>query len=204
MFDNLVRILVVEDNQKHLSDTVAYVSKLENCNVDFATTLAAALLLLEVNKYSGIISDVFFPDVDGANADSFENAIALHKKALELSTHVVFNTDGNHHGIKYRPFVFKLHNIGHISGDWKFTDSGLTIESYPKDENANLDFKQWEAAFRYILLVYESKVQKAKLTNPEGEYLYSPFVSGDAGQLTERFRQTKDSFALNVFAKYNC
>jgi CheY-like chemotaxis protein len=201
--DNSVRILVVEDNQKHISDAVAYVSRLENCNVDFATTLAGAVLLLEANKYNGIISDVFFPDVDGASADSFENAISLHKKALELNTHVVFNTDGNHHGVKYRPFVFKLHNIDYISGDWKFTDSGLTIESYPKDENTNLDFKQWEAAFRYILLVYESKLQSVKLSNPEGEYLYSPFVSGDYGQLTQKFRDTKDPFALSVFSKYS-
>lgn len=49
MSDNSVRILVIENNLKHLQDADDYASNLIGVNVDFATTLADALLLLKEN-----------------------------------------------------------------------------------------------------------------------------------------------------------
>jgi CheY-like chemotaxis protein len=209
MSGNSVRILVVEDNQKHISDAVEYVSRLENCNVDFATTLAGALLLLQANKYDGIISDVFSPVVDGANADSFVNALTLNKSAIELKTHIVFNTSGNHHGVKYGGFIWKTPTAIHNAFRGGFLTSGMIIESYPEASNTDLDFKQWQAAFRYLLLVHEILVQgyeipnSIELGNGESDYVYSGFPYGDYGKQTSRYNKTENPFALSVFAKYN-
>jgi CheY-like chemotaxis protein len=209
MLYNIVRILVVEDNSKHLRDAKNYTSQLSHCLVDYATTLDSALLLLETNTYHGIISDVFFPDVQGGCAETFNNALTINDKALDLKIHIVFNTNGNHHGNKYRKFVWKTPVAVHNDHNYHFLTTGMIIESYPEESNDELDFKQWQAVFRYILLVHEVLTQdykipkENKLENGDSDYVFSGFPYGEYGQQTEKFNKTQNPFALSVFSKYN-
>ena len=55
-----MKILVIEDNQKHLVDAKAVVAEMR-IEADFATTYVDAKNMMENNKYDGIVSDIFFP-----------------------------------------------------------------------------------------------------------------------------------------------
>lgn len=59
MSDSSVRILVIEDNLKHLQDANDYASNLIRVSVDFTTTLADALLLLKENIYRYYLRCIF-------------------------------------------------------------------------------------------------------------------------------------------------
>lgn len=60
MKENEMRILVVEDNPKHLQDArIFFTSQL--IDVDYASTLSDAENLLGSGQYEGLISDIFFP-----------------------------------------------------------------------------------------------------------------------------------------------
>ncbi len=204
-----MRILVIEDTEKHLNDARQHSEQLVDCTVDFATTLAEAMVLLQKNSYDGVISDVFFPAEAGASADTFENAVVVSTKLVEMGVHHVFNTSGNHHGRKYQGFVWKTPRATHTNNPddkracYDFRASGMIIEAYPEDSNADKDTKQWEAAFRYILLAGallrlpdkgESTVKDAGLSGfPYGEY----------GGLTKSLTECSHPFVVETFQKFN-
>ena len=56
----VMKILIIEDNQKHLVDAKAVVAEMR-IEADFATTYVDAKNMMENNKYDGIVSDIFFP-----------------------------------------------------------------------------------------------------------------------------------------------
>ena len=60
-----LRILVIEDNEKHLVDVRKATDKAQAVGLidkaDIATTYEEAIALLDVHQYDGIISDIFFP-----------------------------------------------------------------------------------------------------------------------------------------------
>lgn len=204
-----MKILVIEDNTKHIADAMNYAKKLNGCGMDFADNLTAAMELLENNSYDGAICDVFFPKMAGDSADSCENAIIISSKLTELGIHHVFNTAGNHHGRKFEKFIWKtpiaIHaeNPDDHSAKYHFLASGMVIEAYPQDSDSEKDSKQWQAAFRYILLV------NALLQLPEkGESIIkaaalSGFPYGEYGELTKRFQECTNAFVLETFQKYN-
>ncbi|MBI2618055.1 response regulator [Candidatus Kaiserbacteria bacterium] len=212
-----MRILVIEDTQKHLNDAKKYVKGLVGCMVDFATTLCEAEELLMQNQYDGVISDVFFPAKAGTSAETFMNAIAINSLLIAMGVHHVFNTAGNHHGRKYKGFIWKTpHNPlteseeDHRSGEYgrrpcyDFRTTGMIIEAYPNDSDGEKDAKQWQAAFRYILLAQtllglpdkgEGVVKDAKELRgfPYGEY----------GGLTKSFAECSHPFVVETFQKFN-
>lgn len=197
-----MKILVIEDNEKHLNDAREYSSKLVGCTVDFATTLTEAMGLLQRNSYDGVISDVFFPAEEGGSAETFENAITLSAKLVEMGIHHVFNTDGNHHGEKLRGFVWKTPKAIHNDEIDHFLTTGMLIEAYPEDLDGSKSVKQWQAAFRYILLV------QAVLQLPDkGESISTggSFPYGDYGKLTERYESCslEDPFVREIFRRFN-
>ncbi|MFA6424180.1 MAG: response regulator [Candidatus Magasanikbacteria bacterium] len=208
------RILVVEDNAKHLDDARAYAADLIECEVDFATTLAEAMVLLTANKYDGVISDVFFPADDQSSADTFENALALNKKLREMRIHHVFNTAGNHHGKKYDGFLHKTPELIWVPGSEYpgdlFVSSGMVIEAYPHDSDGEHATKQWQAAFRYILLslaflempdMGQDIVQSQEHLGEKSALRSFPY--GDYGELTEKFWGCMDERVLAIFAQFN-
>lgn len=212
----MLRFLVVEDNQKHLNDARAYSQKLADCTVDFATTLAEAMDLLAKNRYDGAICDVFFPAEAGASAETFENALALSTKLVELGIHHVFNTAGNHHGSKYDGFLHKTPKAVYFPGKkrWEtpsFLMSGMVIESYPDDSDTDKDTKQWQAAFRYLMLVLAlvalpdkgENVVKMLTQEYPCDVFRSGFTYGDYGELTALFERITNSFVVEVFHRFS-
>jgi len=202
-----IRLLVVEDTSKHMDDARRYAQQLVGVTVDFASTLAEAMELLQKNAYDGVICDVFFPAAAGASTETFENAITLSTKLVEMGVQHVFNTAGNHHGRKYEGFIWKTPRVIHTENPddcYDFRTTGMIIESYESD--ADTDSKQWEAAFRYILLVKELLQLPDKGTqiiNKECGDAFCGFPYGDYGELTERLRNCSHSFVVEVFKKYN-
>lgn len=198
-----MRILVIEDTAKHLKDAMQYSEQLVDCTVDFATTLAGTMELLRKNQYNGAISDVFFPAEVGESVETFENAITISTKLVEMGVHHVFNTAGNHHGWKYKDFIWKTPKGIHNENPYHFLATGMIIEAYPDDSYAEKDTKQWAAAFRYILLV------QALLRLPDkGEAIIKDaelpgFPYGEYGQLTGKFDNCMHPFVVEAFKKFN-
>jgi hypothetical protein len=199
-----IKILVVEDSEKHLHDAQEYSGGLSNCEVDFATNLADAMELLRQKNYDGVISDVFFPEESGASAETFENAIIFSNALVALGIHHVFNTSMNHHGSRIRDFAWKTPRAVHNDNKYHFFTTGMLIEAYPENGEAEKDMKQWQAAFRYILLVkalleIPDKARQAELVKCGG------FPYGDYGKLTKQLEDWSQSmpFVAEVFRKYN-
>ena len=55
------RILVIEDDQKHIKDAEVTIANNPEVSADFAKTFNEATKLMKENEYDGIISDIFFP-----------------------------------------------------------------------------------------------------------------------------------------------
>lgn len=202
-----MKILVIEDNEKHLNDAREYSSKLVGCTVDFATTLAEAMGLLEKNSYDGVISDVFFPAEAGGSAETFENAITLSTRLVEMGVHHVFNTDGNHHGRKLMDFCWKTPKAIHNDNNYHFFTTGMLIEAYPKDPDGSKSAKQWQAAFRYILLVQTvlRLPDKGEAIWHSGSFPSGGFPYGDRGELTEMYERyaLENPFVGEIFRRFN-
>lgn len=201
-----IRILVIEDTAKHVADAKTHAAQLVGCEVDYATSLEEALALLTANRYDGAISDVFFPERTGGSAETFENAVAISTKLVELGIHHVFNTSGNHHGSRYREFVWKTPRAFHNENKYHFLTTGMVIEAYPQDSNGEKDAKQWQAAFRYILLVHALLKLPDEGVSILGDEKRSPgggFPYGDYGDLTGRFAACTHPFVLEVFRTFN-
>ncbi len=197
------RILVVEDRPKHLQDARDFAGKLAGVETDFAVNLAEALAYLSEKKYDGVISDVFFPKDVGGSADSFENAVALNIKLVELGIHHVFNTAGNHHGLEYHGFIWKTPKATHNNDNYHFLTLGMVIESYQKD--LDTDSKQWQAAFRYILMVLSFLELADKGTEVIKKNNIRGFPYGDYGGLTKSFNElaAKEPVVSEIFTRYN-
>lgn len=202
-----MRILIIEDSEKHLKDARKHVVTLKGCKVDFATTLAEAMDLLQKNHYDGVISDVFFPATTGASAETFENAITLSAKLIELGIHHVFNTAGNHHGKEYEGFLWKTPMAIHNNNNSHFLTTGMIIENYKGDSSR----KQWQAAFRYILLVLallqlpdkgHGVIAESNVSDSIDEER-SGFPYGEYGELTKKFKKCTHPFIMKVWQKYN-
>lgn len=205
----VMRILVIEDSEKHLADAMQYAGTLTGCSVDYVTTLSAALDMLQKTAYDGAICDVFFPTEIGGPVDSFVNAIELSKKLVEMGIHHVFNTSGNHHGRKYAGFTWVTPRATYSDNPedkgkcYDFRATGMIIEAYPDNSNADKDTKQWQAAFRYILLVLALLQLTDKGVKVIEDADLRGFPYGDYGRLTKDFEQCSHPFVLKTFRQFN-
>lgn len=200
-----MRILVIEDNMQHLVQAKACAQRLKGCTVDFAVALNDAMRCLRKNSYDGVISDVFFPAKIGDPADAWENAVTISATLVEMGIHHVFNTAGNHHGTMFNGFLWKTPKAVHNGDNYHFLTTGMVIEAYPEDEEMEKDTKQWQAAFRYILLVQAllqlpDKGASIIARDPD---TFDGFPYGEYGGLTSRFDRCEDPFVVEVFRRYN-
>jgi hypothetical protein len=211
------KILVVEDTPKHLNDAQHIANQLVGVEVHFATNLQQTLELIDTLALDGVVSDVFIPNRDGEEATSWQNAVTISNRLNELRVHHVFNTDRNHHGKAILDFcnvtpvnIHKNEDGDEIGG---FLTSGMLIESHPEDSNSLAATKQWQAAFRYVLLVYELLQLPDKGREVVTEGNFCPFTYGDYGKLTQKFERgwpdmnggtiPLPQFAEDIFKKYN-
>jgi len=89
MKNKTLEILVVEDNEKHMEDAKAEMSKRieagEDLTVNYATSYAEAIQALQSKHYDGVITDIFMPSSEGKVEDRhrLECYSVLPKKILE-------------------------------------------------------------------------------------------------------------------------
>lgn len=135
-----MKILVIEDNQKHLEDAHRFLTSLKEVEVIYARTFRAAKPHLEPGVVDGVISDIYFP-LDSPYSDyGQEEAIGVAVMILcrERKIPCVLNTSGYHHGKRYQ-WIFELLNA---------LEHYVLIESGRWDQkHAEADSKNWELAF---------------------------------------------------------
>ncbi len=142
-----MKILVIEDNPKHLADAKKFFEQIENVEVVFAEDHESAVgdlgheLPSKLKEYDGVISDIYFPLVKGSNTYGQEEPIgvSIMLYCKELGIPCVLNTAGNHHGSRYQWICslqrsLRLPEITDASGD-HFKDA---------------EVKNWEGAFNKL------------------------------------------------------
>lgn len=137
------KILVVEDNEKHLQDAKELLEGRVQAgvpiNVDYASTLDEALGKLHCTKYDGVMTDVFFSRNQGTQEVSSGKDVATY--ALENRIPFVMVTSTHHHGYKTEPINqwIRANGLELVDADYK-VGQGETVE------------KNWAGG--YVALMY--------------------------------------------------
>ena len=157
------RILVIEDNEKHIEDAkknfadkdveVEYVETFNEFWENFWNEGIMGDTFNKHHGFDGVISDIYFPET--SESEEFQRSL-LHKEgapdsvelfplgvrvALELSQNnvpFVLNTAGMHHGPKYSWICHMAR-----SQEWPLVESG---HSYWVDAGS----KNWEEAYQKL------------------------------------------------------
>ena len=197
--DKPQRILVVEDNPKHLKDVKEYIEQLKGVEVDFATNLEEANKLLDSNHYKAAVSDIFFPDKEGGDPDNPKNAGSISMKFNDLGIHHVFCTSTHHHGKKQSEV--EIH--GKIYNE-KFVN-GAILESDERDlqdiHYGETDEKSWQAAFRTLFWGQEALKKPNMGIDFLGDLHIRHYDYGSTGEDFEKASEHKE--IQEVFSRYN-
>jgi|GEM_PF-5951770 hypothetical protein len=154
-----MRMLIVEDQEKHLQDAMATVQKLQQAfelEVRYASTLDVALEQLDWAEI--VVTDLFFPEkpgespdpppyaFKGTNLDFAEecmSGIKLAKRCLDLGKPVVVCTSTWHHGAKAQPACtwMRAHKMELV--DVADSDPGVEVP------------KKWTKAILLVIATHE-------------------------------------------------
>ena len=114
MNETTLNILIVEDNPKFLKDITELIEDRKKQGIrveaDYATHYKTALQMLLSKQYDGVITDLFFPETEGANEDAYGVEIARTAKAKKIPTVCVTST--YHHGTKTEKYWSELDDVG--------------------------------------------------------------------------------------------
>lgn len=135
-----MKILVVEDNPKHLKDAVAFF-KTKKIEIATATSYNSAIAKLESLKAEDgwqAIIDIFLPWQDGGAADDPLGLVVV-AKCKRRNIKSVLCTAGYHHGPKY---------------EWIYRFTGALGWERPVDSGSNYhreaEKKDWDGAFETL------------------------------------------------------
>lgn len=107
----MTKILVIEDNEKHLNDAKAFFANIDDVKVTFIEdfepiedTIEGWSLPTFFDLFDGVISDIFFPRFANSKEWGQEEPIGVGVMILckELGKPCILNTAGYHHGSKYQ------------------------------------------------------------------------------------------------------
>ncbi len=143
-----LEVLIVEDDEKHLTDAKSTCEQYVNINFTFARSFQEAIARLEQNGYDAVITDVFFPKQKGEEP-TYKSAIELTHRLDQMSIPFVFNTSGNHHHNSYSEF---LQENPYLDQEDYFLNGRLIESSGREHVESQSISKQWEAAINYTLL----------------------------------------------------
>lgn len=137
-----MKILVVENDKKHIADAVNFFKGLPEVEVVYASTLQGqyngASNYLDPAKVDGVISDIFFT-LDGKYFTSEEPiGVAVLVICNQKGIPCVLNTSGYHHGQRYQW-------ISWVTGTLK---APAMVDTGSNDKNA--DTKNWAKAFETL------------------------------------------------------
>lgn len=165
-----LRILVLEDNEKHIKDAQEFFLVQKNVELVILTKSYEAMEIIgstrsyananffthEVNVVDGIISDIFMPEFDG-RCEGLETpqGVNVFLVALLRGIPLVFCTDRHHHGSlqwldTLRRDVLDSLNIP-ISESGDITGGGVAIK-----ETKGIR-KNWGSAYQQLLLLIDKK-----------------------------------------------
>lgn len=134
-----MRILIVEDNKKHMEDAVLAVEGLGHEAV-CATTVGYADHILEEEKIDAVVTDVYLPLDDSRekwNHSKCPCGINVSVSARMRGIPCVFCTDGNHHDGQLE-WLNGLILIGEV-----FPEAGIILPPM-------IDGKNWEWAIKVV------------------------------------------------------
>lgn len=144
--DCSVKILIAEDNPKHITDAKQVADSL---GVEVIVIQTATEAHNHIDSVDGVITDVYMPYAPGRRHANNNQPCGLIVGALAQRAGIpfVFCTDGYHHGLKFDW-------INHLFG---ITKMGYMIDG-SDDELITAEKKSWEIAFKVII----NKVQNPK------------------------------------------
>jgi len=145
----MTRILLVEDNPKHLADAKTLLEERVRSGViggvDYASTLRQAMESLRTGDYTGMLLDVFFPNDEGETEQP--NCVKVDEYALDKGMPFVLVTSTYHHGRKTEP-VSKWAREKHME----------LVDRFPKtSEEEEAPTKEWEGAYLALAYLIEGK-----------------------------------------------
>ncbi len=132
------RILVIEDNQKHIDDAKAFFADKPEYQVEYAENGEKAFRLLNnpSNIYDGVITDIFMPW--GEHYPSEQPAgFGIAILCCDMGIPCVMNTAGHHHGQKYQ-WIHCLSTSGSLR-----PKLGGMIDGGLQDMGTEADTKRW-------------------------------------------------------------
>lgn len=143
-----IRILVVEDDDKHLenvqallaAETPKYPFAIE---VVYARDFASAMAILDEGGVDGVLSDVFYPGNAGGAAD-VPSGQRLAEYCLERGLPVVLCTSTYHHCRATQP----VHEWAMSRGFWLFDNAPLDY----RDNEVTAAEKPWKVAFTGLMI----------------------------------------------------
>ncbi len=140
------KILIIEDNQKHLADARKLLEERVSTgaigSVTYADTLSRAMDSLRTENYDGIISDVFFHQESGGLEEQYGTHVAEH--CLSLGLPVILATSTWHHGERTQPV-----HVWADKREMSLIDSGTG--------NKESESKNWEGAYLALTYLIEGK-----------------------------------------------
>lgn len=150
-----MKIVVIEDDPKHLKDAKEFFQNKE-IEVVFMTSFCGfrdyISRYMDLNKevdFAGVISDIFFPYSDSGQTESIGVGVLMICQKLGIPC--VLNTAGNHHGSRYQwiSTVVNMLKLYNILVDMPFTsDADRTIEAPTKN---------WQSAYNRLVELIERK-----------------------------------------------
>jgi len=132
-----MKILVIEDNLKHLDDAKRFFAEQAGVQPIFTSTFHGAARFLEKGKVDGVISDIYFPltnDITWGQPEAIGVSVMILCRERKIPC--VLNTAGYHHGTRYQ-WVCDLQRA-----------LGLPeIVDASSNYNQEADTKNWQQAF---------------------------------------------------------
>ena len=157
------KILIIEDDPKHLQDARNFFSKIEGVKVTYQESYEPFNNLTRANKpylsdnfknYDGVISDIYFPGTPGEETQPIGASVLVQCHALNVPC--VLCTSGYHHGDHYQWICDMQYglkeagwNMSEMIDSCHVKEDSLMLENKgPKGEEVIT--KSWEKAWEEL------------------------------------------------------
>jgi len=138
------KILVIEDNQKHLADAKAFFADKSEYDVEYLVNGQQAIDCLKsggAKRYTYVITDLFMPLSEGFPLEQ-PIGLGIFMMCKEQGVRCIINTSGYHHGQKYQ---------------WVYSLPGVNMVDSPTgDREAESDTKRWSDCIIALMVVRRS------------------------------------------------
>ncbi len=146
------KILVIEDDEKHIADAKEFFKEIKDWEVTYATNYeeASKIMFEDPHRFErgkgnldGIISDIYFPLNSRPKFEEEKQPIGVRVKieSGEMGVPCVLNTAGYHHGAKYE----WINGLAYFQR-WKIID----VEPLDPGKEDESNYKNWKEAYEEL------------------------------------------------------